>query len=109
VLRDCYSYDRGIADGAILWAEAIASYTEACFPGLDGVSIRIIARGRLPEGVKLPTRIEVLTSGFCPITGMRISPYPTSYRLDDTEGRIRDATDALAHLCREPRPSYVGI
>jgi hypothetical protein len=104
-LLNCWSEDTGLVEGASMVASALDSYTEKCHRGPDGVSVRILCRGRVPEGVVVPPRVQIVTTGFVTLTGQRISPHPP-WRKDNGE-TVTDATTALNYLFVSKRPRYV--
>src|SRR5262249_47247105 len=105
-LLNCYSEEKGIAEGAAMWADLLGSYTEECHRSLDGVSVRILVRGRLPESPSIPPSVLIQQRGFITLTCQRISPRPP-WR-PDPGGRIVDATEALAELLVPKKPQYIN-
>lgn len=104
-LLNAWDDDRAeIIEGAARWVCTLGSYTEKCFRGADGVSLRVIVRGRLPEELRPPPSVKVQGSGFVTLTTDRISSRPSWMK--DEGGTVKDATSALAALLVPKRPQY---
>lgn len=106
-LLDCFDEDTGLMEGAARWAGALDSYTEKCWRGMDGTSVRILCRGQLPEGAVPPPKVQIQTTGFCTLTGQRIAPRPAWQ--GDNNGVIRDCTGALEYLLLPKKTQYISI
>jgi hypothetical protein len=108
-LMNAYREDIGgvITSGAAEWAAAIDSYTERTWRGDSGISVRILCKGKMPERAVIPPRVQVQSTGFVPLTCMRISPHQPWQ--DDNCGVIRDATEALAYLMTPRKAQYVTL
>lgn len=100
-------------EGAAKWLADCSSYSELCHEAADGErAIRIIARGQVPQGSIIPPRVTITTSGLVTITTDRIAARQ-SFQLEDFRqvsadngGRIRNVTEAIAHLCMPKRPDF---
>jgi primase-polymerase (primpol)-like protein len=95
-----------IEEGGAVWVRTLNSYVEKCHRSLDGVSLRIICKGQLPEGPRRPARVQIQTTGICTLTTWRIPAQPP-WRQADDGGIIRDCTDALAELLVPKKPTYI--
>jgi hypothetical protein len=95
-------------EGAMMWLSDCNTYGELCHQNGGERAIRIIARGKVPEGAVMPPRVKVTTNGFITLTTQRIPARP-AWQVADDGGVIRDCTEALAHLLVPTRPHYVNM
>jgi hypothetical protein len=106
-LMNCYTEDRGVVDGASHWVEMLNSYTECCWPTVDGTSVRILCRAER-KPYRVPLAIDIKASGIVTLTCCEISSVP-AWRDRGVRGRINDATQALDYLTELRTESYVPL
>jgi hypothetical protein len=95
-------------EGGALWLQTMSSYSELCHPNEGQRAIRIIGRGKVPEGAVIPPAVKITTSGFITLTTQRIPCLP-AWQGSDDGGVIKDITSAIDYLAVAKRPRYVNM